>query len=57
MRKFKQLGRLHGKTLLFSVDVGRLEPSIPHGDGLDTSRVKLEQREDKSLATENLFQM
>ena len=32
-------------------------PSIPHQDGLDALSIKLEQREDKKISTEDLLEM
>ena len=42
---------------MVTTDVVGLYPSIPHADGLEALSAKLEEREDKSIATEDLLQM
>ena len=42
---------------MITTDVIGLYTSIPHADWLEALLAKLEEREDKSVATENLLQM
>ena len=42
---------------MVTADVVGLYPSIPHADGLEILSAKLEECEDKSIATEDLLQM
>ena len=42
---------------MVATDVVSLYSGIPHADGLEALSAKLEEREDKSIATEDLLQM
>ena len=42
---------------MVTADVVGLYPSIPHADGMEILSAKLEECEDKSIATEDLLQM
>ena len=57
LRKLKELGEVPENAILVTADVVGLYPSIPHSDGLEALSVKLEERVDKSIATEDLLQM
>ena len=57
VNKHKELGSVPQNALLVTVDVVKLYPSIPHQDGLDALSIKLEQREDKEVPTEDLLKM
>ena len=56
-RKLKELGEVLENAILVTADVVGLYPGIPHSDGLEALSVKLEERVDKSIATEDLLQM
>ena len=57
VNKLKELGSVPQNALLVTVDGVGLYPSIHHQDGLDSLSVKLEQREDKKIHTEDLLKM
>ena len=57
LNKLRELGSVPQNALLVTVDVVGLYPSIPHQDGLDALSIKLEQREDKKISTEDLLEM
>ena len=57
LRKLKELAEVPENAILVTADVVGLYPSIPHSDGLEALSVKLEERVDKSIATEDLLQM
>ena len=57
LRKLNEFGKLPENAILVTIDVVGLYPSIPHADGLGALSAKLEEREDKSIATEDLLQM
>ena len=57
LRKLNELGKLPENAILVTTDVVGLYPSIPYADGLEALSAKLEEREDKSIATEDLLQM
>ena len=57
LRKLNDLGKLTENAILVTTDVLGLYPSIPHADGLEALSAKLEEREDKIIATEDLLQM
>ena len=57
LRKLNDLGKLPENAILVTTDVVGLYPSIPHADGLEALLAKLKEREDKSIATEDLLQM
>ena len=57
LRKLNDLGKLRENAILVTTDVVGLYPSIPHADGLEALLAKLKEREDKSIATEDLLQM
>ena len=57
LRKLNEFGKLPENAILVTTDVVGLYPSIPHADGLGALSAKLEEREDKSIATEDLLQM
>ena len=42
---------------MVATDVVSLYSGIPHADGLEALSAKLEEREDKGIATEDLLQM
>ena len=48
----------HGYVpLLFCMDVKKLSPSVPRGDGIAACRLALDNRRDASLPTEEVIQM
>ena len=57
LRKLNELGKLPENAILVTKDVAALYPSIPHADLLEALSAKLEEREDKSIVTEDLLQM
>ena len=57
LNKLKELVSVPQNALLVTVDAVGLYPSIPHQDGLDALSIKLEQREDKKISTEDLLEM
>ena len=57
VNKLKELGSVPQNALLVTVDGVGLYPSIHHQDGLDSLSIKLEQREDKKIHTEDLLKM
>ena len=57
LRKLNELGKLPENAILVTKDVAGLYPSIPHADLLEALSAKLEEREDKSIVTEDLLQM
>ena len=57
LRKLNDLGELPENATLVTTDVVGLYPSISHADGLKTLSTKLEERQDKSIATEDLLRM
>ena len=57
MRKLKGLGKVPENAILVTADVVGLYPSIPHEDGLEALYTKLEEPEDKRIATEDILQM
>ena len=56
LKKLKKLGSVPQNALLVTADVVGLYPGIPRQDGLALS-IKLDQREDKIVATEDLLEM
>ena len=57
LRKLSELGKSPENAIMITTDVIGLYTSIPHADWLEALLAKLEEREDKSVATENLLQM
>ena len=57
LNKLKDFVSLPQNALLVTVDVVGLYTSTPHQDGLDALSIKLEQREDKKIPTEDLLEM
>ena len=57
LRKMIEPGKLPENAILITTDAVGLYPSIPHADGLEALSTKLEERQDKSIATEDLLQM
>ena len=57
LRKLTELGELPENAILVTTDVVSLYPSIPHADGPEALSAKLEEREDKSIPTDDLLQM
>ena len=57
LRKLNELGKLPEDAILVNTDIVGLHPSIPHTDGLETLLAKLEEQEDKSIATEDVLQI
>ena len=57
LRKLNELGKSPENAIMITTDVIGLYTSIPHADWLEALLAKLEEREDKSVATENLLQM
>ena len=55
--KLDELGKLPENAILVTTDIVGLYTSIPHVDGLEALSAKLEEREDKSIPTEDLLQM
>ena len=54
LSRLSKLGRLPEGALLCTVDVVGLYPSIPHGEGLETTREALDRRENPGVATDTL---
>ena len=42
---------------MHTVDVVGLYPSIPHKDGLESMKIALDRREDKTVFTESLLEL
>ena len=57
LNKLNELGSVSHNALLVTVDVVGLCPCISHQDGLDALPIKLEQREDKKIPTEDLLKL
>ena len=57
LRKLNDLGKLPEKAILVTPYVVGLYPSIPHVDRLEALSAKLEEREDRGIATEDLLEM
>ena len=57
LRKLNELGKLLENAILLTTDVVDFHPTSSHSDGLEVLSAKLEEQEDKSIATENLLQM
>ena len=57
MKRLKELGSVPQNVLLVAADVVGLYRSIPHQDGLEALLIKLDQREDKIILTEDLLEM
>ena len=57
LRKLKGLGKVPENAILVTADVVGLYPSIPHEDDLEALYTKLEEQEDKRIATEDILQM
>ena len=57
MKRLKELGSVPQNVLLVAADVVGLYHSIPHQDGLEALLIKLDQREDKIILTEDLLEM
>ena len=57
LKKLNKLSKLPENAILVTTDVVGLYPSIPHADGLEALSTKLEERQDKSIATDDLLQM
>ena len=55
--KLKGLGKVPENAILVTADVVGLYPSIPHEDGLEALYTKLEEQEDKRIATEDILQI
>ena len=57
MKRLKEFGSVPQNVLLVAADVVGLYRSIPHQDGLEALLIKLDQREDKIILTEDLLEM
>ena len=57
LRKLNDLGKLPENAILVTPYVVGLYPSIPHVDRLEPLSAKSEEREDRSIATEDLLEM
>ena len=57
MKRLKEPGSVPQNVLLVAADVVGLYRSIPHQDGLEALLIKLDQREDKIILTEDLLEM
>ena len=57
LRKLDDLGKLPENAILVTPYVVGLYPSIPHVDRLEPLSAKSEEREDRSIATEDLLEM
>ena len=57
LRKLNDLGKLPENAILVTPSVVGLYPSIPHVDRLEPLSAKSEEREDRSIATEDLLEM
>ena len=56
LKRLKEIGSVPQNALLVTADVVELYPSISHQEGLETLSVKLDQREDKIIPTEDLLE-
>ena len=56
-KKVNELGKLPENAILVTTDVVGLYSIILHADGLEALSTKLEEREDKSITTEDLLGM
>ena len=57
LRKLNDLGKLPENAILVTPYAVGLYPSIPHVDRLEPLSAKSEEREDRSIATEDLLEM
>ena len=57
VRKLNELGKLPENPVLVTIDVVGLYSSILHADILEGLSTKLEEREDRSVASEDLLEM
>ena len=57
LSKLNELDELPENAILITTDVVGLYPSIPQADGLEPLLAKLEEREDNSIATQDLLEM
>ena len=55
--KLNKLSKLPRNAISVTTDVVGLYPSVPHAYGLEALLAKIEEREVKSIATEDLLQM
>ena len=57
LEKLRELGRVPENSILVTADVVGLYPSIPHNDGMQALHQKLENRQDKTISSEDLMAM
>ena len=57
LRKIKQIGNLPENSILVTVDVVGLYPSIPHELGLKVLEEALEKRKSKQISTDDLIKL
>ena len=57
VRKLNELAKLPKNAILVTTDVIGLYHNIPHTDGLEALSTKLKERQDKSIASEDLLEM
>ena len=57
LRKLRNLPPLQENTILCTVDVVGLYPSIPHDEGLLALKEALQERENKTISTESLLDL
>ena len=57
LKRLKELGGVAQNALLVPADIVGLYPNITHQDGLDTLSLKLDQRDDKIISTEDQQQV
>lgn len=57
IEKIRELGKIPENAILVTADVVGLYPSIPHEAGLEALSIKLEERVEKTVPSEDLMQM
>ena len=57
LQKLKGLPNLSKHSLLCTIDVVGLYPNIPHDEGLEAIRKRLDQRQDKKISTDSLVEL
>ena len=57
LQKIQSLGNIPEDTILCTIDVVALYPSIPHNEGLGVLRKALDSRADRSVSTDSLMDL
>ena len=55
--KLKNLRKVPDNAILITADVVGLYPNIPHNEGLEVLKKRIDNFYEKSIPTENLFKM